>query len=41
MKNRIKYYYENGLWTENMVRDAVRKGVITRDEFIEITGIKY
>ena len=41
MKSKIKYYYDNGLWTEKMVRDAVRKGKITAAEFTEITGFKY
>ena len=37
--NTIKYYYENGLWNINMVKDAVVKGVITTDEFKEITNV--
>lgn len=27
---RIKYYFEAGLWNEPMVKMAVRKGVITQ-----------
>lgn len=41
MKSKIKYYYEQGFWTESMVRDAVRKNKITAAEFEEITGNKY
>lgn len=37
----IKRNYDNGLWNANMVRMAVRKGVITKDEFKEITGQDY
>lgn len=28
----IKHNFERGLWTESMVRMAVRKGIITQDE---------
>ena len=41
MKNKIKCYYEKGLWTERMVRDAVRRGKITAAEYTEITGLQY
>ena len=41
MKSKIKYYYDNGLWTDSMVRDAVRKNKITIAEYEEITGKKY
>lgn len=39
--DKVKYYYENGLWTLDMVRNAVVKGWITEEEFKEITGIDY
>ena len=29
---RIQYYYEAGLWSKPMVKTAVRKGVITREQ---------
>lgn len=35
---RIKYFYEAGLWSASMVRMAVRKGIITKEEYTEITG---
>ena len=37
----IKRNYDKGLWNEMMVRMAVRKGVITKDEFKEIVGKEY
>lgn len=37
----IKRNYDKGLWNLNMVRMAVRKGVITKEEFKEITGQDY
>ena len=33
---RVKYYYEAGLWNEAMVKMAVRKGVITEAQYQEI-----
>lgn len=38
---RIKYNYDAGLWSKPMVRMAVRKGVITKEQFEEIVGEKY
>ena len=38
---RIKFYYINGLWNSAMVRAAVRKGVITKEQYAEITGEEY
>ena len=37
----IKKNFERGLWNVAMVRTAVRKGVITREQFKEITGKDY
>lgn len=39
--NTVKKYYDKGLWSERMVRDAVEKGWITAEEFAEIVGEKY
>lgn len=36
MFERIKKWYSMGLWTEEMVRNAVRKNIITEEEFLEI-----
>lgn len=37
----VKRNYDRGLWTAQMVRLAVRKGVITKEQFKEITGETY
>ena len=34
----IKKNYDSKLWNVAMVRTAVKKGVITREQFKEITG---
>ncbi len=38
---KVKYYYDNGLWDINRVRNAVVKNWITAEEFEEITGESY
>ena len=38
MKEKIKKWYEQGLWTAKMVRNAVIKGKLTEDEYREIVG---
>lgn len=38
---KVKNYWDRGLWNETRVRNAVTKGWITADEFTEITGITY
>ena len=35
---KVKGYYEKGLWSIERVANAVVKGWITADEFKEITG---
>lgn len=35
---RVKYYYEAGLWNKLMVKMAVKKGVITKEQYSEIIG---
>ena len=37
----IKRNYDRGLWNINMVKMAVVKGVITPEQFLEITGEAY
>ena len=37
----IKKNYEKGLWSVVMVKMAVKKGVITKEQFTEITGQEY
>lgn len=38
---KVKDYWDKELWTEEMVRNAVKKGWITEAEFKEITGLDY
>lgn len=38
MKERIEKWYKMGLWTRRMVANAVRKGVLTAQQYKEITG---
>lgn len=38
---RVKYYFEAGLWSKQMVKMAVRKGIITKEQYTEITGEVY
>ncbi len=35
---KVKNYYEKGLWSIERVANAVKKGWITVDDFQEITG---
>ena len=37
----VKKNYDRGLWNAQMVRLAVRKGVITKAQYREITGSDY
>lgn len=39
--DKIKRYYDMGLWNTKMVENAVKKGKITEEEFYEITGEEY
>ena len=38
--DRIKFYYEEGLWDKQRVRNVVGK-VITEEQYLEITGEIY
>lgn len=38
MFEKIKKYYDSGLWSEERVRNAVNVGAIMEEEFEEITG---
>lgn len=38
---KVKFNYEYGLWSKPMVKMAVRKGVITKEQYAEITGEAY
>lgn len=37
----VKANYEKGLWTLALVKMAVKKGIITKAQYEEITGKKY
>lgn len=41
MFEKIKRWYEEGLWTKAMVRNAVRKGKITAEQYEKIVGEPY
>lgn len=41
MKEKIKKWYAQGLWTQQMVANAVVKGVLTAAQYKEITGKPY
>ena len=41
MYQKIKKYYEAGLWSKVMVANAVVKGKITAEQYKEITGEDY
>ena len=38
---KVKKYYELGLWNLKRLKNAVQKGAITSDEFKAITGKEY
>ena len=38
---KVKYYYDNGIWSIGRVYDAVGQGWITPEEYKEITGQDY
>ena len=38
MFEKIKKYYEQGLWDEARVREAAARNVITAEQFKAITG---
>lgn len=37
----IKKNYDKGLWSKQMVKVAVKKGIITAEQYKEITGEAY
>lgn len=41
MKEKITKWYRQGLWTKEMVHNAVGKDVITVDDYKEIVGEDY
>ena len=41
MYEKVKRYYELGVWDEDKVRNAVAKNAITPEQFKDITGKDY
>ena len=41
MYEKIKEYYNTGLWSEERVRNMVIKGTITEEEYASIVGKEY
>lgn len=41
MFEKVKRYYDSGLWSEERVRNVTEKGAITVEEFEKITGKSY
>lgn len=37
----VKKNYDRGLWPATLIKVAVCKGIITKDEYKEITGFVY
>lgn len=38
MKDKIAKWYKQGLWTAEMVQNAVGKGILTAEQAAEILG---
>ena len=38
---KIKSYYDTGLWSETRVKNMVIKGFITKEEYKDIIGKEY
>ena len=41
MYEKIKKYYDTGLWSEERVRNMVIKGIITEEEYASIVDKEY
>ena len=41
MKEKIERWYKQGLWNDDMVGNAVAKGILTSDQYKDITGKEY
>lgn len=39
--NNVKLNYDKGLWSISLVKMAVKKGIITKAQYKEITGFVY
>lgn len=38
MKDKIAKWYKQGLWTEEMVKQAWEKNILTEEEYLKIVG---
>ena len=41
MKTKIAKWYKQGLWTKAQVANAVKKGILTPEDYRKITGEEY
>ena len=41
MKDKIAKWYKQGLWSAAQVANAVKKGILTPEDYKEITGEVY
>ena len=41
MKEKIAKWYRQGLWTKAMVKNVVKKGALTAEDYAEIVGEMY
>ena len=41
MYEKVKKYYDIGLWSEERVRNMVIKGIITEEEYKDVIGNEY
>lgn len=41
MKNKIAKWYKQWLWSKAQVANAVKKGILTAEDYEEITGEVY
>lgn len=40
-KNKVKQWYDWGMWSKTMVKNAVDKGKLSPSDYKEITGEEY
>ena len=38
---KYRQWYESGIWTKQMLKNVVKKGKLTTEEYEEITGEKF
>lgn len=41
MKEKIAFWYKTKLWDKPKVKMAVNKGIITEEDYKEITGLEF